>query len=405
MSYHVIEPPRRPRTAPLTALLVALALVALALLAGWKAATPVRIVVDGKPKSVRAGATIEDLADAHVLATYGDLIGVDGSVALPGGGAPPRVMRNGRPAVLAERVFPGDVIVSAPGADTVEEELTIQEALPFETRYLGSGSLTELRVLGSPGRRRVTRGKVSGVEVTSTVLQQPVDMVIARVRPTTGRLVALTFDDGPWPGQTERILKILEREGVPATFFMVGVQVNRHKALARRVVDEGHDIGTHTYGHVALSRVSAAQARKQIRWGKAVVDRATTHDTEWIRPPYGAMNAAVWREVRKQRLRAVLWDVDSRDWTKPGAKRIEATVLRTTKPGSVVLFHDGGGDRRQTIAALPRIIRRLKAQGYTFVTVDELVDARGKAAAANKAKARKVAAKRARTRKVASGGS
>lgn len=398
MSYYVVEPPRRERLAWVSALVATVVLIALALFAGWAAAMPVRITVDGDAKSVRSGTTMRELAEAGVLrGRAGDLIGIDGSVVEPGGGESPAVTRNGRPARMTQRLYPGDIIVSSSGTDRRESIVTTEVAVPFQTRYEGTGSITELSALGSPGIRRVTRGEVSGIEITSTVLREPSDMVISRVRPVTGKLVALTFDDGPWPGQTNRILDILKRYEVKGTFFVVGKMARRNPALARRIVREGHDIGTHTYGHVYLTKVPPKKARFEIVAGKKAVEDVTGHRTSWIRPPYGAINSRSWAQIRKLKMTVVLWDVDSRDWSKPGMKKIEQTVMRTTKPGSVVLFHDGGGSRYQTIAALPRIIRRLRAQGYTFVTVDELVDARSKAAAAKRAKARKAAAKRRAT--------
>lgn len=389
MSYYVVEPPRRERMAGVSALIALLVLLALALFAGWASSQPVRITVDGSPGSLRAGAAVSDLADAKVLeGTSGDLIGLNGSVVRRGGGEPPTIARNGRPAPLSQRLFPGDIIVSAPGADRRESVVTTELPLPFKTRYEGSGSLTELSALGSPGIRRVTRGEASGIEITSTVLREPSDMVITRLWPTTGRLVALTFDDGPWPGQTDRILDVLDEAGVKATFFLVGRQVKRHPGIARRVVRAGHDVGTHTYGHVYLPGMRPSAARKQIVSGKKAVERISDHENTWIRPPYGAIDARSWSVIRRLKMRVVLWDVDSRDWTKPGSRRIENTVVRTTRPGSVILMHDGGGDRRQTIEALPRIIRRLRAKGYTFVTVDELAKARAKSAARKRARAR-----------------
>jgi peptidoglycan/xylan/chitin deacetylase (PgdA/CDA1 family) len=108
------------------------------------------------------------------------------------------------------------------------------------------------------------------------------------------------------------------------------------------------------------------------------------------------MDAKAWEAARRLDARVILWDVDSRDWTKPGAKRIAKTVVRDVRPGSVVLFHDGGGNRKQTVAALPKIIRRLKKKGYTFVTVEELSQLQAQAAAEKRARRREAAGKKAR---------
>lgn len=380
MSYYVVHPPRRSHLTRVLVLVGVVASVALALLGGWAAAQPIGIRVDGRECFLPPRTTVGDLRGANVLAAKpGKLIGVDGAVLRSEGGSAATVIRNGRVANAAQRLFPGDTIVSVAGADRRESLVVTDVPVPFKTRYEGTGSITEMKTLGSPGIRRVTQGEVSGIEVTSTIVSQPSDLVIARTRPT-GKVVAITFDDGPWPSQTDRILKVLEKEDVHATFFMLGSRVKRDPATARRVAEAGHTVGSHTYSHKPLSTLSAAQVRREIRRGRDALRQATGEDSAWLRPPYGAMDSDAWREVRRLKARAVLWDVDSRDWTRPGSVKIERTVIANVRPGSVVLFHDGGGNRNHTIAALPRIIRRLKAKGYTFVTVEELAEMRAEKA-------------------------
>ncbi len=377
MSYYVVEPPRRERIQWVTALVAACLLLAIAMLAGWSANRPLAIKVDGKDKLVVAGTTVEDLARAGAFAApSGDILGIHGGIAARGQGGSPVVRRNGRATTGSQRLFAGDVLTSAHGADRMESVVVTDVAIPFETRVEGYGPLTELSSLGAPGVRRVTRGEVSGYEVTSTVLRTPSTMVVMRVRPANGKLVALTFDDGPWPQSTARILNILRQEGVHATFFMLGNQAKRYPDLAKRVVAEGHTVGNHTLGHRELSAVSQAEVRRQILGGKRAIWHATGVETNLLRPPYGAMDSDAWRVVRRLNQNAVLWDVDSEDWTKPGTKKIVNGVVRAVRPGSVVLFHDGGGDRRQTAAALKYVIRKLRARGYTFVTIDEMHEAR-----------------------------
>ncbi len=341
-----------------------------------------------------SGTTVGQLRDRGALgSSKGRLLGVDGSVLLDDGGFEPAIARNGSRARATDRVFAGDVIVSARGADRRESVVVTDEPVPFRTRFEGRGPLTEIRVLGAPGLARVTRGAKSGAEVTSTVVLAPTDMVISRSRPS-GKVVALTFDDGPWPGYTERILKVLKERNVRATFFMVGRQARRNPVLARRVAKAGHEIGSHSYSHPAFAKISEGEVRKQVKSGRRAVERATGQATIWFRPPYGSMDAAAWREVRDLDVHAVFWDVDSRDWTKPGAKRIEDSVVAHVRPGSVVLFHDGGGNRAQTAKALRGVIDRLKARGYQFVTVEELYQLRAQARAEKKAAARRAAARK-----------
>jgi peptidoglycan/xylan/chitin deacetylase (PgdA/CDA1 family) len=372
VSYYVITPPQRTGVARVVIPAAVVSIVLIALAAGWAAARPVRLTVDGRTQYLPSGMTVEGLRGAGVFASpAGRLLAVDGSVVASQGGEPPSVARNGRPAAPSQRLFPGDVVTSEPGADRRESLVVTDVPIPFGTRYSGSGPLTETKRVGSFGLRRVTRGAVSSIEVTSTVLRKPTHAVVVRTRPK-GRVVALTFDDGPWRGSTERILSILKEENVKATFFMAGKQASKVPSLARQVAREGHSIGAHGYSHRRFTELSEGKVRVEVRAARRALLRVTGRDSRLIRPPYGAMDAQAWAVLRDMDMRPVLWDVDSRDWTKPGPRKIELNVLRNVRPGSVVLMHDGGGDRRQTIRILPRIIHALKRDGYTFVTLDQL---------------------------------
>ncbi len=352
--------------------LVGLVLVALG--AGYTAARPTTVIVDGRSVDVPSGTTLAGLQDKGAYRyPPGDLIAVDGSVLTSGAGHPPRVTRNGRAAPMSQRVYGGDRLVSMRGLDRRESLITTDVPVPFDISYTGRGSLSEVKTPGSPGVRRVTMGLASGVEVSSRIVTPAVDAVVVRLRPKPGtKVVALTFDDGPWPGQTDRILDVLRAKQVRATFFMLGVRAKLQPALARRVADEGHLVGNHSSGHRSLARSKAKVARAQIDNGRAMLLKYTGVDTPWLRPPYGDMDKGAWRVVRASGSRVVMWDVDSHDWEKRGVKKIVRVVVKHTKPGAIILMHDGGGDRRQTVQALPIVIDKLKAKGYTFVTIDEL---------------------------------
>jgi peptidoglycan/xylan/chitin deacetylase (PgdA/CDA1 family) len=349
-------------------------LLALAATAGWAASRPALVTVDGVEREVRPGATIQGLGPDAFTASAGDLIAIDGTVAKARGGQPARILRNGQPATRMQRLYNGDVLVSRPGADQRESLETTEVPIPFVVGFEGEGSLMEERVPGKPGARLVTRGAQSGVEVSSTVLREPSDAVVQKIRPKPGaKIVALTFDDGPWPVFTDKVLDILEAEQVPATFFMLGTRVNRAPSIARRVVAEGHQAASHTLGHRYLSREKPKEVRRQIRGGRSAIKKHTGTDTRWLRPPYGAMSGAAWKVVKTEKVKVVMWDVDPKDWKKTRkAKAIANSAVKHAKPGSIILLHDGGGDRTQTVKALPIIIRKLKAKGYSFVTVEEL---------------------------------
>jgi peptidoglycan/xylan/chitin deacetylase (PgdA/CDA1 family) len=178
------------------------------------------------------------------------------------------------------------------------------------------------------------------------------------------RVVALTFDDGPGPF-TWRVVRELQRMHVSATFFQVGSQVAAYP-WAAHLVQQSFAVGDHTYSHPNLRRLRWAAQLREVRWGPAARGAL-------FRPPYESFDRRTLGALRRERMLMVLWDVDSRDWTRPGVGRIVRNVVSRVRPGSIVLLHDGGGLRWQTVAALPLIVRQLRARGYRFVTVPRMM--------------------------------
>ncbi|MFF5858127.1 polysaccharide deacetylase family protein [Streptomyces sp. NPDC012751] len=184
--------------------------------------------------------------------------------------------------------------------------------------------------------------------------------------------IALTFDDGPDPVHTRRILEILDRYGVRATFFCVGHHVAALPDEVRRIASAGHELGNHSWSHPFLPDLTPHQLREQIDRTAETVARVTGEAPLWFRPPYGALTPEVLAALDGHPSTLALWDVDSRDWARPGPQRIAETVLKAAAPGSVVLMHEGAGDRGQTVRALPSIIEGLLERGLEPVTVGEL---------------------------------
>lgn len=178
-------------------------------------------------------------------------------------------------------------------------------------------------------------------------------------RPT--KVAYLTFDDGPDRRYTPEVLALLRRYDARATFFMIGSQARANPGLVTTVRRQGHAIGNHTYSHPWLNRLPASAVRDQLRRTDAVLGRTTC-----MRPPGGFVHETVRSVARAEGKRVTLWTVDPADWRRPGAARITASVLGSTRPGSVILLHDGGGSRTQTVAALSGVLSQLSAQGYRF---------------------------------------
>jgi peptidoglycan/xylan/chitin deacetylase (PgdA/CDA1 family) len=178
--------------------------------------------------------------------------------------------------------------------------------------------------------------------------------------------VALTFDDGPSP-YTPAILAVLRRTGVHATFCMLGDQARRYPATARQVVLDGHQLCNHSRDHRDMARLSPARARREVVGAEREIRDAAGVAPRLFRFPYGSSDPAARRLVDGYGMGTLAWDVDPRDWSQPAASTITARIVGQVRPGSIVLLHDGGGDRSHTVASLDTTIRELRRRGYRFV--------------------------------------
>jgi peptidoglycan-N-acetylglucosamine deacetylase len=193
-----------------------------------------------------------------------------------------------------------------------------------------------------------------------------------RIAGSQHREIALTFDDGPGP-YTPQILATLQRHEVPATFFEVGVLERYFYGSTSAIVADGDAIGDHTEGHAAMSRLSVAGQRSQLLTDALAVQRRGAHFPRLFRPPYGMWNRATLTLLHRYRMLMVLWTVDTGDYRRPGVNAIVKAALARARPGAIILLHDAGGNRSQTVKALPRIIAGLRRRGYRLVTVPRLL--------------------------------
>jgi cellulose synthase/poly-beta-1,6-N-acetylglucosamine synthase-like glycosyltransferase/peptidoglycan/xylan/chitin deacetylase (PgdA/CDA1 family) len=191
------------------------------------------------------------------------------------------------------------------------------------------------------------------------------------------RHVALTFDDGPtrW---TEEILDVLQAHQVPATFFVIGARASARPDLVQRMYAEGHEVGVHTFTHANLANVTAWRLRLELDQSQLAIASATGQTTSLLRPPYSsevdAIRSADWQAVRRSgNYRVVYTDLDTKDWARPGVNSIIRAGLPAGNQGAVIMLHDGGGNRAQTVAALDQLITQLRGRGYTFDTVTSAV--------------------------------
>ncbi len=195
------------------------------------------------------------------------------------------------------------------------------------------------------------------------------------------KIVALTFDDGPSPDWTPKILDALKEEHILATFFMLGKHVEQYPDVARRVAEEGHEIGNHTYDHHVLIYYKTEELEKEIRDAQAAIYKATGITTKYFRPPKAWLTENEKKDIRRMGYETILWSLNSKDWVTFHDKQITSYILRNIRPGDIILFHDSGGvflpeggSRKQTVKTISRLTGKLKEKGYRFVTISELLN-------------------------------
>jgi peptidoglycan-N-acetylglucosamine deacetylase len=192
---------------------------------------------------------------------------------------------------------------------------------------------------------------------------------------TRGNHIAITFDDGPHPQLTPKLLDMLKDHGIRATFYVIGANVEKYPEIVKRMVAEGHEVGNHTWNHPSLTKLSTARVKSEMdRTTRAITDASGIAPVT-MRPPYGATNASLNRRMNQEfSLPVIMWSVDPQDWRYRNASRVASHIIENTKPGDIVLAHD---IHPTTVAAMPRSLDALKAKGFEFVTVSELIEMDG----------------------------
>ncbi|MFE6052303.1 polysaccharide deacetylase family protein [Kitasatospora sp. NPDC056446] len=180
------------------------------------------------------------------------------------------------------------------------------------------------------------------------------------------RVVALTIDDGPDPRYTPTVLALLQQYGIRATFFLIGENAVEHPALVREIADRGHHIANHTWTHPDLRHLSEAKVRDELERTSDLLHKTTGRLPDWFRAPGGDWSPVSLKVAADLGMRNMGWSVDPRDWARPGTSAITERILKDVRPGSIVLNHDGGGDRSQTVAALKAYLPVLVDSGYFF---------------------------------------
>ncbi len=353
----------------------------------WVNHRPITVYVNDTMVELRGERTAEHAVQmSGVKVTPGNLLDVEGEVLTEGGGTPYTLTVDGE--VLDDPtadLHNGDKVSVSDGVDIEEESVTQENGkLPNQTREEGIGPIHAIQQ-GKQGIGTIKTGKVSGKVVVVSVEQEPTDTVYLRYFPNVGddKVVALTFDDGPVTsnGQTEELLDVLKDNGAKATFFTIGNQIEGAGVDAViRMHEEGHQVCTHTWDHadgsgqgVNLSYMTPEEQREEVEKGiRAIADAIGEEPSRAMRAPGGNFPIEVWENVDDLITADLGWNVDTMDWSQPGSSYI-AEQIKSAQPGDIILMHDGGGDRSQTIEALREALPYLREQGYQFITIDELL--------------------------------
>jgi peptidoglycan/xylan/chitin deacetylase (PgdA/CDA1 family) len=317
------------------------------------------MIVSGRSIASEGIVTVRDaFRRANVVPRDGRWLGIRSHRPVGYDGDAAQLYVNGLRAGYSTKVAPGSRITSTPGKDRVEGTTVRRVITPADPTGTG------LYVGGQSGLVVKTVGAVSGEVVHSSLVRK---RVLGRLK-VPGAL-ALTFDDGPDTTWTNQVLSLLAKHHVTAVFCEIGNATKAHPDISRRVAAAGHLMCDHTMNHDEhISSRSDAQIRKDLHDCKVAITNASGAVPRFFRAPGGDWSPRLERISREEGLTPLHWTVDPRDWSRPGTSTIVQRVLAQVRPGGVILMHDGGGNRSQTIAALGQLLDQLPKLGYHFTT-------------------------------------
>lgn len=368
------------------AAVVVLAIVGIFAFNNWMGSKPVEVTLNGDQVTISgAERSVGGLLDNNVVSvTPGNYVAVDGSTIRQGEGTRCIAKVNGNDTDdMGMHLNGGDKIEISNGTDITEPYTDSEpQTLPHKTELKGVGAVHLYSNNAQDGEQVTRTGKESGITATVTT-KEPIDNIVQyyNVNSNGDKVIALTFDDGPWDKQTDEILDILEQNDAKATFFTVGQCISGHEKELQRAASMGCEIGTHTWDHaegsgegVSLIKMSTDERKQEVQKGLEAIKNATGQEASTIfRCPGGNFDTSVATDLEGIVTAEIGWNVDTTDWKKPGADVI-AQRIQSAGPGNIILMHDGGGDRSQTIEGLRQALPKLKEQGYSFITVQELLE-------------------------------
>ena len=317
--------------------------------------------VDGIDVTVagHAPVVVDALRAAGIVPRDGAMVAAASGRVLDAHANRATISLDGVPVGSHDRLRPGGQVRVQNGAATVEPvDVRMQAALPAGLPDVESAVWQP----GTPGLDEIVTGHRSGEVVSRRTI-----IPAGRAMPNPGRVIALTFDDGPNPDWTPQVLDILRTFAVKATFCTVGYNQRRYPDLVRRELAEGNTICNHTSHHAMLDRVPPDQVTAEITDNAADLRAITGQDAQFFRAPGGRLTPQVIEVAHRIGERVLGWNIDPKDYLRPPPEVLRDRILAAAKPGAVVILHDGGGVRASTVAMLPELLLRLIAAGYAIV--------------------------------------
>ena len=346
---------------------------------------PIHVKINGKEYQLVQDKSLKYLIEtSNISVNPGNLVAVDYSLLKKGEGDKYFVSVNGNEEKnLDYFLHNGDDVKYENGHDIMEEYKSIDSDIKASAKAVGTGSIHEIEGSGEAGKWSVLTGKISGITCERQT-KEPDNITCNYYNVNTGddKVIAFTFDDGPSDEYTQEILDLLNKYDAHATFFTIGENTEEEwgKKLVRKEEEAGHLVCSHTYDHarasggVDVTLLNAEEQIQEITKGQSVLSSALGHKCSNImRLPGGNLNETTIRLMSPYVSAEIGWNVDTGDWSCPGKNKI-LNAMKQASSGDIILCHDGGGDRSQTVAALKEALPYLKEKGYSFVTVEELMN-------------------------------
>lgn len=344
---------------------------------------PINVKINGKETTLTFDKSMEAaIENMNIKVKPGNFVAVDFSVITPGQGEEYYAEVNGQRVNKSVKLSNGDDVTYTDGKDIMEDYDSVDEKISAKSEIKGVGAIHKFEGTGEPGVWSHMHGKVSGIDCERQT-KDPSNVICSQYNIDTNKekVIALTFDDGPNQEYTQQVLDLLKKYSAHATFFVIGERLEEKwaKNLVAKEEEEGHQVCTHTFDHARavggtdITLMSAEKQVQEVTKGKEAIAKAIKGEvSSVVRLPGGNLSPLTCRLIAPYVTAEIGWNIDTGDWEMPGSSVIYEHLELATA-GDIILCHDGGGDRSETITALGKFLKDYSEKGFSFITIDELM--------------------------------